>query len=176
MGIEKLHLEDALEDSPQVNYGWILVQTDVEVKWEGCCAGYKQRAFPMRMVPMVSICKVNSEFLHWILTACVFSLWRPQFYATNTIESGKGPGYIRTEVLYRVQCLIYQADLKQIFYLHWINIWILWFENNDTNCQIGHIDYMKWAKFVPHVNINLISINLHCRIGIYIQEFCKVIF
>lgn len=137
MGIEKLHLEDALEDSPQVNYGWILVQTDVEVKWEGCCAGYKQRAFPMRMVPMVSICKVNSEFLHWNLTACVFSLWRPQFYATNTIESGKGPGYIRTEVLYRVQCLIYQADLKQIFCLHEINIWILWFENNDTNCQIG---------------------------------------
>lgn len=30
----------------------------------------------------------------------------------------QGAGYITTGVLYRVQCLIYQADLKQIFCLH----------------------------------------------------------
>lgn len=36
MGIEKLHLEDALEDSPQVNQAWISFQKATEVKWEGC--------------------------------------------------------------------------------------------------------------------------------------------
>lgn len=138
MGIEKLHLEDALEDSPQVNYGWTLVQTDVKVKWEGCCAGYKQRVFPMRMVPMVSICKVNSEFLHWNLVAWVFPLWRSQFYATNSIESGTGPGTFWQRSFIRVQCFNlsswFKADLLFTLNEH-INFnkkSKSWFENNVT--------------------------------------------
>lgn len=139
MGIEKLHLEDALEDSPQVNYWWTLVQTDVKVKWEGCCAGYKQRAFPMRMVPMVSICKVNSEFLHWDLVAWVFPLWRSQFYATNSIESGTGPGYILTEVVY--QSVVFNLSS--------------WFKTDLLFTLNKHINFNKKSKSWFENNVTL---------------------
>lgn len=100
MGIEKLHLEDALEDSPQVNYGRTLVQTDVKVKWEGLCR-VQTTGFPhangtdgIDLQSQFGIPSLESSGMS--ISVVAFSILCHEFDRV-----WHGTGYILTEVLYQ---------------------------------------------------------------------------